>query len=132
MKAIAVRRVRVTWVDSGGHHQHQVVSYCGLRRSRGVLAIKGVAGPRPDLARTIKPDQTNARIFMIGVDTGKDVIYSRLRIPKPRPGHIHFPIGGAFGTEYFARLTSEAVQMRFKESRPYRVWVLPDGRRNEA
>jgi phage terminase large subunit GpA-like protein len=39
-------RVRVTCVDSGGHHQHQVLSYCGLRRSRGVRAIKGVAGPR--------------------------------------------------------------------------------------
>jgi phage terminase large subunit GpA-like protein len=24
------------------------------------------------------------------------------------------------------------VQTRFKEGRPYRVWVLPDGRRNEA
>jgi phage terminase large subunit GpA-like protein len=40
-------RVRVSCVDSGGHHQHQMLSYCGLRRSRGVLAIKGVAGPRP-------------------------------------------------------------------------------------
>ena len=69
---------------------------------------------------------------MIGVDTGKDVIYSRLRIPKPGPGYIHFPIGGAFDAEYFAQLTSEAVQTRFKEGRPYRVWVLPDGRRNEA
>ena len=28
---------------------------------------------------------------------------------------------------YFAQLTSETVQTRFKEGRPYRVWVLPDG-----
>jgi phage terminase large subunit GpA-like protein len=67
---------------------------------------------------------------MIGVDTGKDVIYSRLRIAKPGPGYIHFPIGGAFDAEYFAQLTSEAVQTRFKEGRPYRVWVLPDDGRN--
>src|SRR6185369_2795062 len=76
--------------------------------------------------------RTNAQIFMIGADTGKDVVYSRLRIPKPGPGYVHFPIGGAFDAEYFAQLTSEAVQTRFKEGRPYRVWVLPDGRRNEA
>ena len=125
-------RVRVTCVDSGGHHQHQVLSYCGLRRSRGVLAIKGVAGPRPIWPARSSRTRTNAQIFMIGVDTGKDVIYGRLRIPKPGPGYIHFPIGGAFDAEYFAQLTSEAVQTRFKEGRPYRVWVLPDGRRNEA
>ena len=125
-------RVRVTCVDSGGHHQHQVLSYCGLRRSRGVLAIKGVAGPRPIWPARSSRTRTNAQIFMIGVDTGKDVVYSRLRIPKPGPGYIHFPIGGAFDAEYFAQLTSEAVQTRFKEGRPYRVWVLPDGRRNEA
>ena len=40
-------RVRVTCVDSGGHHQHQVLTYCRNRRSRGVLPIKGIAGPRP-------------------------------------------------------------------------------------
>ena len=125
-------RVRVTCVDSGGHHQHQVLSYCGLRRSRGVLAIKGVAGPRPIWPARSSRTRTNARIFMIGVDTGKDVVYSRLRIPKPGPGYIHFPIGSAFDAEYFAQLTSEAVQTRFKEGRPYRVWVLPDGRHNEA
>ena len=69
---------------------------------------------------------------MVGVDTAKDVIYSRLRIRKPGPGYIHFPIGGAFDAEYFAQLTSETVQTRFKEGRPYRVWVLPDGKANEA
>jgi phage terminase large subunit GpA-like protein len=29
-------------------------------------------------------------------------------------------------------LTSEVVQTRYREGRPYRVWVLPDGRRNES
>ena len=79
-------RVRVTCVDSGGHHQHQVLSYCGLRRSRGVLAIKGVAGPRPIWPARSSRTRTNAQIFMIGVDTGKDVVYSRLANPlNPAP-----------------------------------------------
>ena len=85
-----------------------------------------------DLAGTIKPDQDKRADFHDRRHTGKDVVYSRLRIQKPGPGYIHFPIGGAFDAEYFAQLTSEAVQTRFKEGRPYRVWVLPDGRRNEA
>jgi phage terminase large subunit GpA-like protein len=123
-------RVRATCADSGGHHQHQVLSYCRLRR--GVLPIKGIAGPRPVWPARSSRTRTSAQIFMIGVDTGKDVVYGRLRIPKPGPGYIHFPIGGAFDAEYFAQLTSEAVQTRYKEGRPYRVWVLPDGRRNES
>jgi phage terminase large subunit GpA-like protein len=35
-------RVRVVCVDSGGHHQHQVLTYCRNRGRRGVLPIKGI------------------------------------------------------------------------------------------
>ena len=69
---------------------------------------------------------------MIGVDTGKDLIYARLRFPEPGAGYIHFPIGGAFDAEFFSQLTSEEVQTRHSEGRPYRVWVLPPGKRNEV
>ena len=123
-------RVRVTCVDSGGHHQHQVLTYC--RNRRGVLPTKGIAGPRPVWPIRASRTKSDARIYMVGVDTAKDAIYSRLRIGKPGPGYIHFPIGGAFDETYFAQLTAETVQTRFKEGRPYRVWVLPPGKANEA
>src|ERR1700752_3595838 len=48
------------------------------------------------------------------------------------PGYIHFPIGGAFDETYFGQLTAETVQTRYKEGRPYRVWVLAPGKANEA
>ena len=123
-------RVRLTCVDSGGHHQHQVLTYC--RTHRGVLPIKGIAGPRPVWPARSSRTKSDARIYMVGVDTAKDAIYSRLRIGKLGPGYIHFPIGGAFDETYFAQLTAETVQTRFKEGRPYRVWVLPPGKANEA
>ena len=69
---------------------------------------------------------------MVGVDTAKDTIYARLRFPEPGAGYIHFPVGGAFDAEYFAQLTAEEVQTRYSEGRPYRVWLLPDGKRNEV
>lgn len=125
-------RVRASCVDTGGHHQHAVLSFCRNHRGLRVFPIKGMAGPRrvwpPRASRT----KNNEHVHMIGVDTAKDVVYSRLRIDRPGPGYIHFPVGGAFDAEYFSQLTSEAVQTRFKEGRPYRVWVLPAGRRNEA
>jgi phage terminase large subunit GpA-like protein len=125
-------RVRMACVDSGGHHQHQVLTYCRNRIRRGVLPIKGIAGPRPIWPARSSRTKSDARIFMAGVDTAKDAIYSRLRIGRPGPGYIHFPIGGAFDETYFTQLTAETVQTRFKEGRPYRVWVLPPGKRNEA
>ncbi len=95
-------RVRMTCVDSGGHHQHQVLTYCRTRIRRGVLPIKGIAGPRPIWPARSSRTKTDAKIFMVGVDTAKDAVYSRLRIGRPGPGYIHFPIGGAFDETYFA------------------------------
>ena len=109
-----------------------MLTYCRNRARRGVLPIKGIAGPRPVWPIRASRTKSDARIYMVGVDTAKDAIYSRLRIGKPGPGYIHFPIGGAFDETYFAQLTAETVQTRFKEGRPYRVWVLPPSKANEA
>lgn len=124
------KRVKATCIDVGGHHQHAVLQYC--RRRRGVLPIKGVAGPRPIFPPRSSRTKINQRIFLLGVDTAKDTLYARLRFAEPGPGFIHFPVGGAFDAEYFAQLTSEEVQTRYNEGRPYRVWMLPPGKRNEA
>jgi terminase, large subunit len=125
-------RVRATCIDSGGHHAAQVLSFCRTRRARRVFAIKGVAGPRPIWPRRSSKTKTNDQLFAIGVDTAKDAIYGRLRIKEQGPGYIHFPSTDAFDQAYFDQLTSEKVMTRHKEGRPYRVWVLPEGRRNEA
>ena len=37
-------RVRVTCVDSGGHHQHQVLSYCRLRRAAACCRSRALPG----------------------------------------------------------------------------------------
>jgi len=69
---------------------------------------------------------------MVGVDTAKDAIIAGCGSASRGPGYIHFPIGGAFDETYFAQLTAETVQTRYKEGRPYRVWVLAPGKANEA
>ena len=125
-------RVRVTCVDTGGHFSHSVHTYCQQRRRRNVFPIKGLAGPRPIWPHRVSRTKDNSHIWMIGVDTAKDAIYGRLRIPVPGPSYMHFPAGGAFDAEYFAQLSSEVVRTRYQQGRPYRVWVLPPGRRNEA
>ena len=71
---------------------------------------------------------------MLGVDNGKDTIYSRLRgIDKPGPGYLHFPVDPLFDANYFKQLTCERVATRYhKNGTPYRVWEKPSGARNEA
>jgi phage terminase large subunit GpA-like protein len=125
-------RVRVTAVDTGGHHQHNVLTYCTARRRNNVFAIKGVAGPRPIWPHRVSRTKNNAQIWMVGVDTAKDTLYGRLRIANPGPGYMHFPVGGAFDAAYFSQLTAEVVRLRYQQGRPYRVWILPSGKRNEA
>lgn len=129
-----VLRIRSACIDTGGHHAERVYAFCRSRRGRRVFPTKGAPG-----ARAIWPKNASRagakgadQVFIIGVDTAKDAIYGRLRIKTPGPGFIHFPAGEAFDDSYFAQLTAESVVTRYREGRPYRVWVLPKGRRNEA
>jgi phage terminase large subunit GpA-like protein len=130
-------RIRIACVDSGGHHANQVLAFCRKRHKRRVFATKGA--PTTGLARPIWPARTSRAgfkgaetLYSIGTDVAKDVVYGRLRIPKPGPGYVHFPIGKMFDAEYFDQLTSEHVVTRRKFGKAMRLWVLPSGRKNEA
>lgn len=131
-------RVRATCIDMGGHHAAQVLSYAKKFAREMVFATKGIAGPRSIWPKRGTKSKTHSLPFYgIGVDTAKDAIYGRLKIRLPegehqRPGYVHFPAADGFDQDYFAQLTSEQVLTRFRQGRPYRVWDLPKGRRNEA
>lgn len=124
-------RVRACCIDSGGNHTAAVLAYCRTRRARRIFPTAGMAGPKPIWPQRASRTKTNDQVFMIGVDTAKDQIYARLRIAKPGPGYVHFPVLDAFDEEYFAQLTSEKVVTRYRKGRPYRVWE-PMRKRNEA
>jgi phage terminase large subunit GpA-like protein len=133
-------RIRSAAIDTGGHHANEVHEFCRPRFGRRIFAIKGRAGPNviwPTRASRTKTDQ---QVYLVGVDTAKDTIYGRLKIKReldgPSPGYVHFPVmapdDDSFGPQYFDQLTSEQAVTRFREGKPYRVWELPAGRRNEA
>ena len=128
-------RISAACLDSNGPHEQQVISFCSTRMARRIFAIKGVGRPRKLWpSKTSRSRTSRMPIFLLGVDTGKSAIYSRLReIDKAGPGYIHFPATPAFDEEYFKQLTSEKVVTRYsKAGVPYRVWEkLPDAR-NES
>lgn len=125
-------RVRACCADTGGHHAERVYAFASARKLRNIYAIKGIAGPKPIWPRKASRAIGNNQVFIVGVDTAKDAIYARLRIPKPGPGFVHFPADDAFGDEYFEQLTVEKVVTRYRMGQPVRVWDKPKGARNEA
>lgn len=130
-------RVRAACIDTGGHHAAQAIKFAKARINRAVYPIKGAAGARPIWPkRASKSTKTQDNIWIVGVDTAKDAIYGRFKIIRtedhsgPKPGYCH--LSEDYDEAWFEQATSEQVVTRYKEGRPYRVWVLPAGRRNEA
>ena len=123
-------RIRAACVDTGGPNMAPVLAFCRPRRSRSVLPTKGHAGPFPIWPKRSSRTHDNGTVFMVGVDTAKEVIYGRLRIGAPGPGFVHFPVSEV-DTEYFAQLSAEKIQTKYKLGNPYRVWIKTRSR-NEA
>jgi phage terminase large subunit GpA-like protein len=69
------------------------------------------------------------RLFPVGVDTAKELIYVRLKIKEPGPGYCHFP--AQYDDEYFRQLTAEKIVTRFSKGYRKREWKKVRAR-NEA
>jgi phage terminase large subunit GpA-like protein len=122
--------IRSSAIDSGGHYTQAVYNFVRPRESRRVFAIKGVGGEGKPLAG--RPSRNNIgkiRLFPIGVDTAKELIYARLKIEEPGPGYCHFP--AHYDDEYFAQLTAEQIVTRFNRGFRKREWKKTRAR-NEA
>jgi len=118
-----------TCVDSG-HHTNMVYKFCKPRYARRVFAIKGMGGEGKSIAS--RPNRNNIAkvpLFSIGVDTAKELIYSRLRIKDYGAGYCHFPV--RYNEEYFRQLTAEKVISKYRRGFRKREWVLMRPR-NEA
>jgi phage terminase large subunit GpA-like protein len=126
--------IRSVCIDSGGHHANQVLTYCNARKRRRIFAIKGAAGARPIWPKWSSRTRNNDEVFIVGVDTAKETIHGRLRIAAPgeHTPYVHFPVSEDFNQTYFDQLAAEQVVTRYRDGRPYRVWVPLPGRRNEA
>lgn len=124
-------KIAGTCVDSGGHFTLAVYQYCKKRASRRVWAIKGKAGNGRVIVDTPKKNnKAGVRLFTVGTDTAKDMLYAWLKLEKPGPGYCHFP--DTYDAEYFNQLTAEQVVTRYKMGRPERVYLLKKGTRNES
>jgi len=87
-------------IDSGGHFTHQVYYWARKRAHKATHAGKGSskAGQPIKGAFTLQDIHWNgqklkngARLYAVGTDTAKDLIFGRLQVTQPGPGYVHFP-----------------------------------------
>ncbi len=123
-------KVNCTCVDSGGHFTNEVYKYCKARELRRVFAVKGssVAG-KPIISRPSTSNKLKTKLFIVGTDTAKELIYSRLQIEEFGDGFMHF--NKNFDEEYFKQLTAEKITTQYSKGFAKRVWVKTRPR-NEA
>lgn len=128
--------ILATCMDSGGHYTDEVLRFCKARYYRRIFAIKGRGGA--DVAYINNPTKNNrvkAPLFILGVDTGKSVLYQRLKVAVPGPNYCHFPKNpdAGYDERYFKGLTAEKMIIRYVKGKSSFQWVLKDTafRRNE-
>jgi phage terminase large subunit GpA-like protein len=132
--------IEATFVDSGGHNTHAVYMYCRAHSHAHVHAIKGssIAG-RPVLGKPSHVDvnwrgrtlKGGVKLWSIGTDTAKDLLYGRMRLERVGTGYVHVPAELA-GTDEFEQMTAAKLMPVTVNGRRVMRWVTPAGKREEA
>ena len=134
-------KISLTCVDSGGHYTQEVYEACRARQNKRVFAIKGKGGDGvPYVSPPTKvPIRENKKVtcwlYTIGVDAGKSLIMSSLKVQEPGPKYCHFPRGEDRGYDalFFNGLLSERLVLKRSRGRDRWMWEkIPGHNRNEA
>lgn len=126
--------VSCTCIDSGGHFTSEVYEFTKAREHRRIFAIKGVGGAGvPFIGRPSRNNRKKAVLFPLGVDTGKETLFSRLKTEFEGPGYCHYPREADRGYDegYFRGLTAEKKVIRYYKGKPRIEWSKRSGARNE-
>ena len=103
-------RIMGMGVDSGGHRTDYVYNYCRTRFERNVFCLKGDSAVETPVLKSKVSRVSNGtvRLFMIGVNSAKDVIYGQMNTLEVGPGYMHYPMKkDVYNENYFNQLTAE-------------------------
>lgn len=102
-------RIYATAIDTGGHSAKAVYDFCQKRFAQRVFAIKGATKIDAPIAprRVSISKEHRGRVYIVGVNMAKDVIYSHITTEEVGAGYMHFPNKDIYNAEYFAQLTAE-------------------------
>lgn len=128
--------IACTCIDTGGHFTTQAYKFLKKmeKKQKRIFGIKGMGGEGIPLVNKISTNNIEkVKIFLLGVDSGKEILMTRLKTVDEGPGYCHFPINADRGYDetYIKGLSSEQRIIHFKEGRPVLKWVKKSGARNE-
>lgn len=123
-------------IDTGGHFTSEAYKFLKKmeRKQKKIFGIKGMGGEGIPLINKISTNNVEkVRIFLLGVDSGKEILMTRLKTVDEGPGYCHFPINADRGYDetYIKGLTSEQRVVSVKDNRATLKWVKKSGTRNE-
>ena len=128
--------IAATCIDTGGHFTSETYKFLKKmeRKQKKIFGIKGMGGEGIPLINKISTNNVEkVRIFILGVDSGKEILMTRLKTVDEGPGYCHFPINADRGYDetYIKGLTSEQRVVSVKDNRATLKWVKKSGTRNE-
>lgn len=128
--------IACTCLDTGGHFATQAYKFLKKmeQKQKRIFGIKGMGGEGIPLVNKVSTNNIEkVKIFLLGVDSGKEILMTRLKTVEEGAGYCHFPINVDRGYDetYMKGLSSEQRVIQFKDGRPILRWVKKSGVRNE-
>jgi phage terminase large subunit GpA-like protein len=139
-KSGAQMLIEATCIDTGGSNTHAVYAYCRAHQHAHVLAIKGSSlEKRPVIGKPSMIDinwrgkvmPRSVKLWPIGTDTAKDLLYGRMRVTQVGPGYVHTP-KELVDTDEHEQMTAARLMPVVVKGRHAMRWITPKGTREEA
>ena len=127
-----------TCIDTGGHKTTECYKFLKRIEKKGkrISGIKGFGRESqgiPLIHKLSTNNEYNVKVFILGVDSGKEIVVTRLGLVDPGPGYCHFPINTdrGYSEVVIKGLNSEQRVTEIKDGRPVTKWKKKSGVRNE-
>lgn len=117
-------RIMGAFWDSGGHYTEKIYKHCAKLGTRRVWAIKGEGGDKEYVTPMKRPKGDNALRFIVGVNSGKEIIMHDAGNTEIGPHYMHYPNNPEAGytLEYFKGLISEQMVIHRRGGQSYLTW----------
>ena len=129
--------IAASCIDTGGHYTTKTYKWLKKMMARGkrIYGIKGMGGHGlPFIYKISTNNSEKIKIFLLGVNAGKETLMERLKVKEVGPGYCHFPLEltKGYDEDYMKGLTSEQRIIRMnKKGQSEIVWIKKSGVRNE-
>jgi len=127
-----------TCIDTGGHKTTECYKFLKRMEKKGkrISGIKGFGRENqgiPLIHKLSTNNEYNVKVFILGVDSGKEIVVSRLSTTEEGPGYCHFPSNADRGYDELVikGLNSEQRVTEIKDGRAAVKWKKKSGIRNE-